>query len=398
MEKQLILEINRLRELMSLPKKSLIMELNIFKSIVKSLDNIIGSAGREAIEKYVKDALDEFLKTSIDNTIKDGVWKLNNSDLQNFIKKTQDSVIEKANKAKIDKTKNPLTPTETTQIRTSVTNDIIDHIEQVKKEAINRHNGVYISGSGKPKPDAGGGKPNTSNVQPSGEQYYRTEGPNGVTVSTFKLDDTSALIQKQLADAKVLSFTEKIKNKLGLNSTTPRSKAAQAIFDHLKRNKYTYGLITSILGGLVLLGYLYPDEPITQEEFDQAEDVVNDTPQEGGKTDVDTGGGTGGDKRPVVYPLEDGSFSTPGDPFQYRVRNGEWETKSWKKYRIMIDDWRSLKDNQAATQELDRRHPGARTKTNAGESTPSPTGEVEPPVAEPEISGEVNNTDPNNLP
>lgn len=51
-------------------------------------------------------------------------------------------------------------------------------------------------------------------------------------------------------------------------------------------------------------------------------------------------------------------YTTPGDPYQYKVSNGVWMTKGPK-----ISDWQSLEANKKATDKLDSRHPEARKET-----------------------------------
>jgi len=50
-------------------------------------------------------------------------------------------------------------------------------------------------------------------------------------------------------------------------------------------------------------------------------------------------------------------YKTQGDPYEYKVVNNTWMTKGNN-----INDWKSLSDNQAATDILDSRHPEARKK------------------------------------
>ena len=74
-------------------------------------------------------------------------------------------------------------------------------------------------------------------------------------------------------------------------------------------------------------------------------------------------GGTGND-----FPLEKGAYTTEGDPYQYKVVNGQWYTKSWKNRGKIIKDWVSLENNPTATAELDRRHPGVRVPSKPTET------------------------------
>lgn len=113
-------------------------------------------------------------------------------------------------------------------------------------------------------------------------------------------------------------------------------------------------------GGKIIIESLSKKKLYEQLQIDPDTGGGTQTPTQG---ETQTPTPTQGDTPPrpnKVYDLESGSYTTPGDPYQYRVKNGQWETKSWKRARIMIDDWKSLKDNDAATKELDRRHPGAR--------------------------------------
>jgi hypothetical protein len=112
------------------------------------------------------------------------------------------------------------------------------------------------------------------------------------------------------------------------------------------------------------------------------------------------------------FPLDPKSFTTLGDPYQYKVVDGEWFTKSWKNRgpgRI-IKDWISLKKNLKATKILDSRHPDARPKVNVTDnkssdnklSDTSKVNVVEPKVPnvstdEPEIGAKITYVNPNNL-
>ena len=90
------------------------------------------------------------------------------------------------------------------------------------------------------------------------------------------------------------------------------------------------------------------------------------------------------------FPLDPNAFTTLGDPYQYKVVDGEWFTKSWKNRgpgRI-IRDWKSLKNNLKATKILDSRHPDARPKNNTViDNKPSDTSKVN--VVNPKITPEV---------
>ena len=104
-------------------------------------------------------------------------------------------------------------------------------------------------------------------------------------------------------------------------------------------------------------------------------------------------------------PLEDGAYTTPGDPYQYKVVECVWFTKSWKRKGKIIKDWISLSNNQNATTILDGRHPEARkncggnTTDNAVTQTPQDVvnqqyGVTPQPNAQPEV--QTTNDDINN--
>jgi hypothetical protein len=94
--------------------------------------------------------------------------------------------------------------------------------------------------------------------------------------------------------------------------------------------------------------------------------VPDDIPTTPPKDGDNGGGGDGGD-----FPLEDGAYTTPGDPYQYKVVECVWFTKSWKNRGKIIKDWISLANNKKATDILDGRHPDARKNCN-GNTTPQP--------------------------
>jgi hypothetical protein len=107
------------------------------------------------------------------------------------------------------------------------------------------------------------------------------------------------------------------------------------------------------------------------DKFVKADDAQNTKVIEKLKTDDTTK--TGGE----YQPKEDGAYTTPGDPYQYKVVNGQWYTKSWKNREKIIKDWVSLENNPTATAELDRRHSGARVPND-----------TQLPPTTPEVSGE----------
>ena len=75
---------------------------------------------------------------------------------------------------------------------------------------------------------------------------------------------------------------------------------------------------------------------------------------------------------------DDGTiYKTPGDPYQYKVVNGEWFTKSLENRGKIIPNWISLADNVKATNILDGRFPDARKKSEV-EVNDTPVKTAEP--------------------
>ena len=98
------------------------------------------------------------------------------------------------------------------------------------------------------------------------------------------------------------------------------------------------------------------------------EAVPDDIPPTPPVDDTDDGDGQGGGD----FPLEDGAYTTPGDPYQYKVVECIWYTKSWKNRGKIIKDWISLENNKTANDILDKRHPEARKScSNNSEETPN---------------------------
>jgi hypothetical protein len=108
-------------------------------------------------------------------------------------------------------------------------------------------------------------------------------------------------------------------------------------------------------------------------QYMKEEGTLTENPEGTPETSPEDAGGTGGTGGGEYQPKEDGAYTRPGDPYQYRVVNGQWETKSWKNRGKIIKDWVSLENNQTATGILDKRHPGVRTANK-------PTEEKLPPV------------------
>jgi hypothetical protein len=104
--------------------------------------------------------------------------------------------------------------------------------------------------------------------------------------------------------------------------------------------------------------------------------VPDDTPPIPPKPDDTDNDGDGGGK---VY-------TTPGDPYQYKVVDCVWFTKSLEQRGKIISDWTSLSNNQKAIDILDGRFPDARkncggnsstntnTNTNTNNNTLTPSG------------------------
>ena len=176
-------------------------------------------------------------------------------------------------------------------------------------------------------------------------------------------------------------IAKKIRGQVGqMRQITPKIKTAlsDATQKVLKQgaNKWNWGswlkwgvgLGLSAAGVYAIIQYMKEDGTIVENP----EGTPETAPEENGNT----GGGE-------YQPKEDGAYTTHGDPYQYKVVNGQWHTKSWKNRGEIIKDWVSLENNPTATAELDRRHPGVRTTTNKPQEnqvqnqTPQPSTEDE---------------------
>ena len=70
---------------------------------------------------------------------------------------------------------------------------------------------------------------------------------------------------------------------------------------------------------------------------------------------------------------DDGIYTTPGDPYQYKVVDCVWFTKSLEQRGKIISDWTSLANNQKAIGILDGRFPEARQNCNGNTSSTTTT-------------------------
>lgn len=85
-----------------------------------------------------------------------------------------------------------------------------------------------------------------------------------------------------------------------------------------------------------------------------------------------TGGGQsgGGQTGNAEYqPVEKGAKTWKGDPYQYKVVDGQWFAKSWKNRGKIIPKWVSLANNKTATGILDGRFPGVRVSKQSAEKS-----------------------------
>jgi len=131
----------------------------------------------------------------------------------------------------------------------------------------------------------------------------------------------------------------------------------------------------------------------TMKEEDTLTETPEGTPKEAPIEDGNTGGGDGNTGGGEYQPKEDGAYTTSGDPYQYKVVNGQWFTKSWKNKGKIIKDWISLENNPTATGILDTRHPGVRTANK-------PTEEKLPPAKTDDYGledGESDSEESNNI-
>jgi hypothetical protein len=157
--------------------------------------------------------------------------------------------------------------------------------------------------------------------------------------------------------------------------------------------KWGAGFLIGGAGVYAIVQTLKAENTLTENP----EGTPEEAPIEDGNTgDGNTGDGNTGDGNTgggEYQPKEDGAYTTPGDPYQYRVVNGQWETKSWKNKGKIIKDWVSLENNPTATGILDTRHPGVRTANK-------PTEEKLPPAKTDDYGledGESDSEESNNI-
>lgn len=82
-------------------------------------------------------------------------------------------------------------------------------------------------------------------------------------------------------------------------------------------------------------------------------------------------------KQTTKFPLEQGAYTTKGDPYQYKVVNGQWFAKSLENRGKIFTNWVSLANNVKATSILDKRHPNARTVKPKVDNTQQKAGETQ---------------------
>ena len=78
---------------------------------------------------------------------------------------------------------------------------------------------------------------------------------------------------------------------------------------------------------------------------------------------------------PNPSPVDPGIYTTKGDPYQYKIVDCVWYTKGKK-----ITDWKSLEDNQKATDILDGRFPNARKKCKENKPEENKPDQTQPEV------------------
>ena len=242
----------------------------------------------------------------------------------------------------------------------------------------------------------------------------RTAGSTkGLTAAENELYQKAAAAEKSRLGVKSLGQGTREKliqkvttggKKVTLKVTKPKPKNAKFIQDWINKNSTIaaqqrwnwpkFRNRAAIVGigavGLwwVIANWDDEEKPIVPEDMPKTDEGLTDT---GG--DGDTGGGDGNTGGGEYQPKEDGAYTWPGDPYQYRVVNGQWETKSWKNKGKKIKDWVSLENNPTATGILDTRHPGVRTANK-------PTEEKLPPAKTDDYGledGESDSEESNNI-
>lgn len=342
MNNNLLLEINRYRELMSLDVVDEYFIIN---------ENAAGAAFKQALRAVGKESLENTIKEAIGREVTAAIKAAGKEiDPKTFLQSPAfNKIIKDIGIENVDSALRE-------QVRMQTRIQALQQIKALNKNAL-KIVGKDAAKAGTKKVTQTAGKETVkTGTEKAGQEAAESAGVKAAQESA-ESTVTKNWIQKNLS-----SLGNSLK---GLNKT----KGWEAIKNHFKRYYKTY----AIGGGVTALAvyfYYYGNEEVPQD----AEEYTDDT---GGGT----GGGTG--------PNEEGVYTTPGDPYQYKVIECVWHAKGGPNN---IQEWKSLAGNENASKILDGRYPEAKKGCSP---TPTPTPAVEPET--PEIGGEEEYFDTNDF-
>lgn len=358
MENKILLEINRQRKLMSLNEISskpnnLLSEGPIGQAVKSALKKdvnvVIKVAGRDATV-----AIETALKNQIDSIVaaqfKKGLTKWTPELSTDAVRKSINELTPAMKKAGLDDAQIGILK----QNALKAMKEEADKVAQQELKKVSQQAGKVAGKAGQVS-TKGGIKAPIRAARKKANQI--SKNPQIVK----QADDVANKMGGKPADGK--SGWAKLKE---YSRRYPKTTTA------LKYAGYT-GLAVLVLYWLAWYG---EDEELPQE----AEQLLDNA---GGSGGSDASGGAGDSSS--VLPNEEGVYTTPGDPYQYKIINGVWHTKGGRGNKI-IADWTSLANNDTAIGILNQRFPDAMKQTPATTEppkTPAPeTGKEEEEVGD----------------
>jgi hypothetical protein len=348
MNKNILLEINRVRTLMSLS------EIQPYNLINEAMAKVLAGLERQIAGRWLSEIMSEYINKLINTSIKNARKAINP---QNFVKNNLSKVVKEVE----TKLSRVLTQTERETLEASMQREMVSMVNTANKDVGRKLAKDAVKNAQKNIVDPLAKKQPGQVMSKAAEKAAN----NGASEAAQKVVNNAV---EASTTQPVKTFGDKIIDKLRIRSLQPKA-GWTAIKNHFKRNYGKY-LLGGGVSALAVYFYYYGEEappPLDVEEYTDEETI--------------TGGGTG--------TSEEGVYTTSGDPYQYKVMDCVWYTKGGRGGKI-ISDWKSLANNADAMATLDQRHPEARKECS---QTPAPVPEPAPEVSD--IEGEEEIFDPN---
>jgi hypothetical protein len=366
MEKNLITEIHRISELIGVESK---ITLN---------ENTIGQLFGQALEAEIK----KLLKTEVKNAVRASV-KAGATDVDSIVKslgKNSKAIADAEAKVMVSAGKQTLKKSEKTAIKAEMVRVAKEEAEAATKTATKKitknvgTQGAEQAGKeGAEQVSKDGltnvyvnltnvGNSNIDQALTSNAKNVVENGTEKVTKSGGSRRLTATGEDMALAETKGLTKVVQIG---GVDYVMKLAKKGWSFKQIIKSSAVKWGL--GLLAAGLIVWWIFATLSDTVPED------IPPTPPNPEDTDNDGGG--------------DGNvYTTPGDPYQYKVVDCVWFTKSLEQRGKIISDWTSLANNQKAIDILDGRFPDARkncggnsstntnTNTNTNNNTLTPSG------------------------